>query len=103
MQEIIKSVKETLIESKPDYDIVIKRLHLYYSMKLVNFGIDKKRNLIIQFPIFGQPYMQQSLILYQLETVSVPIIDQDTNVQSYTEFKIKKPYIALNSETYINI
>ena len=24
-------------------------------------------------------------------------------MQSYTELKIKKPYIALNSETYINI
>ena len=72
-------------------------------MKLVTFGIDKKRNLIIQFPIFVQPYMQQPLVLYQLETVPVPIIDQNTNVQSYTELKIKKPYIALNLETYINI
>ena len=72
-------------------------------MKLVTSGIDKKRNLIIQFPIFVQPYMQQPLILYQLETVPVPIIDQNTNVQYYTELKIKKPYIALNLETYINI
>ena len=52
LQEIIDSVKETLIKTNPDYDIVIKRLHLYYDMKLVTFGIDKKRNLIIQFPIF---------------------------------------------------
>ena len=72
-------------------------------MKLVTFGIDQKRNLIIQFPISVQPYMQQPLILYQLETVSVPVIVQNPNVQSYTELKIKKPYIALNSETYINI
>ena len=103
MQEIINSVKETLIKSNPDYDIVIKRLHLYYDMKLVTFGIDWKRNLIIQYPIFAQPYLQQPLILYQLETVPVPIIDQNTNVQSYTELKTKKPYIALNSETYRNI
>ena len=47
--------------------------------------------------------MQQPLILYQLETVLVPIIDQNPNAQSYTELRIKKPYIALNSETYINI
>ena len=102
-QEIINSVKETLIKSNPDYDIVIKRLHLYYNMKLVTFGIDKDRNLIIQFPIFVQPYTQQPLILYQLETVPVPIIDENPNAQSYTELNIKKPYIALNSETYINI
>ena len=103
LQEIINSVKETLIKSNPDYDIVINRLYLYYNMKLVTFRIDKDRNLIIQFPIFIQPYTQQPLILYQLETVSVPIIDENPNAQSYTELKIKKPYITLNSETCINI
>ena len=70
LQEIINSVKETSIKSNPDYDIVIKRLHLYYNMKLVTFGIDQERNLIIQFPIFVQPYMQQPLILYQLDSPS---------------------------------
>ena len=103
LQEIINLVKETLIKSNPDYDIVIKRLHLYYKMKLVTFGINQDRNLIIQFPIFMQPYIQQPLILYQLETVPVPIIDENPNAQSYTELKIKKPYITLNSEAYINI
>ena len=72
-------------------------------MKLVTFGIDRDRNLIIQFPIFIQLHTQQPLILYQLETVPVPIIDENPNAQSYTELKIKKPYIALNSETHINI
>ena len=94
LQEIINLVKETLIKSNPDYDIVIKRLHLYYDMKLVTFRIDQKRNLIIWFPIFVQPYMQQLLILYQLETVPVPIIDQIPNVQSYTT-QNKKPYICI--------
>ena len=78
-------------------------LHLYYNMKLVTFGIDRKRNLIIQFPILVKPYMQQPLILYQLETVPVPVIDKNTKANSYTELQTKKPYIALNSETYINI
>ena len=103
LQEIINSVKDTLTKSNPDYDIVIKGLHLYYDMKLMTFRIDKDRNLIIQFPIFIQPYTQQPLILYQLETVAVPIIDENPNAQSYTELKLKKPYITLNSETYINI
>ena len=78
LQEILDLVKETLIESNPDYDIVIKRLHLYYYMKLVTFRTDRKRHLIIQFPIFVQPYTHQPLILYQLETVPVPIIDKNT-------------------------
>ena len=100
LQEILGSVKETLIKTNPDYDIVIKQLHLCYDMKSVTFRIDKKRNLIIQFPIFVQPYTQQPLILYQIETVMVPIVDKKH--QSKLEILVKKSYIALNSETYIN-
>ena len=103
LQEIPNSIKEMLTKTNPDYDIVIKRLHLYYDMKLVTFGIDRYRNLIIQFPIFVQPYTQQPLTLYQLETVSVPIIDKNTKADSYTQLQIKKPYLALNMETYINV
>ena len=88
LQEILDLVKEALIKTNPDYDIVIKRLHLYYNMKLVTFGIDWKRNLIIQFPVFVQPYTQQPLILYQLETVPVPIVDKNTKAYSYTELRI---------------
>ena len=84
-----------------DYDLVIDRLHLYYDTKLVTFGIDKERNLIIKFPVFIQQYAQHSLILYQIETALVPIIDQNTQAHSYTHLQINKPYIALNSETYI--
>ena len=49
-------VRNTARKTKPDYDLVIKRLYLYYDMKLVTFGIDKDKNLIIQFPAFIQPY-----------------------------------------------
>ena len=72
-------------------------------MQLVTSGIDKDKNLIIQFPVFIQPYTQQPLILYQKETVPVPIIDQNTQAQSYMHFQVNKPYIALNSENYISI
>ena len=57
----------------------------------------------MQFPIFVKPYTQQPLVLYQLETVPIPIVDENSNAQLYMELKIKKPYIALNSETYINV
>ena len=72
-------------------------------MKLVTFGIDKYEKLMVQFPVFIQPYTQQPLILYQLETVPVPIIDQNTQADSYTPLQIDRPYIALNSEAYITI
>ena len=72
-------------------------------MKLVMFGIDNHRNLIVQFPVFVQPYTQKRLTMYQTETVPVPILDKNKQAQSYTELKIEKPYIALNEETYITL
>ena len=42
-------------------------------MKLVMFGIDYQKNLIIQFPVFVQLYTQMKLTLHQVETVPVPI------------------------------
>ena len=49
LQNILGKVKEAIHTTNPDYDLVIKRLHLYYSMKLVTFGIDEDKNLIIQY------------------------------------------------------
>ena len=103
LQEILNAVEKAIWTTNPECDIVIKRLHLYYDMKLVTFGIDRDRNLIIQFPVFVQPNMQQSQILYQIETVPVPIVDQNKQANSYTHLQIDRPYIALNSETYILI
>ena len=103
LQEILSQVKNSLLTTYPDYTLVLERLHLYYDMQLVTFGIDSDMNLVIQFPIFIQPYMQKPLLLYQLETVPVPILDQNRKAQSYTHLRIKKPYIALNSQTYISL
>ena len=103
LKEILSEVKIAIRETNPDYDLVIERLHLYYDMKLVTFGIDREGNIIIQFTAFIQPYTQQPLILYQIKTVPVPIIDQKKQAQSYTHLQIDKLYIALNSETYITI
>ena len=95
--------EKTLWVTNPNYDLVIDRLHPYYDMQLVTFGIDRDKILIVQFPIFIQPYTHQSLILYQLETVPVSILDQNDRAHSYTNLQVKKPYIALNSETYISL
>ena len=72
-------------------------------MKLVIFGINEERNLIVQFPVFVQLYTQQQLILYQIEMVPVPIIDENKQAHFYTNLQIDRPYIALNSETYISL
>ena len=58
LQEILKNVKTALQASNPEYDLVIDRLHPYYNMQLVTFGIDRDKNLINQFPVFMQLYTQ---------------------------------------------
>ena len=40
LPDILKEVKKAIQISMPDYDIVLKRLQLYYDMKLVTFGIN---------------------------------------------------------------
>ena len=99
LRGIPNDVKIAIRKTNPDYDLVIDRPHLYYNMQLVTFGIDKEKNLLVQFPVFIQPYTQQPLILYQIETVPVPIIDQNTQTQSYMHLQVNKPCIALYSET----
>ena len=64
LESILKEVRKAITKSNKDYDLVLTRLYLYYDMKLVALGLDKKRNLIIQFPVFLQPYTQKRLIMY---------------------------------------
>ena len=91
LQEILTEVKNSLHITNPDYTLVLDRLHLYYDMQLVTCSIDKDMNLIIQFPVFIQPYTQKPLILYQLETVPVPILDRNNEAQSYMHLQVRNP------------
>ena len=101
LEAILKQVKIAIAKTNKDYELVLNRLYLYYDMKLVIFGIDNQKNLIIQFLVFIQPYTQTKLTLYQIEKVPATILDANDKAQSYTQLKIEKPYIALNDETYI--
>ena len=92
IQEILTEVKNSLHTSNTDYSLVLDRLHLYYDMQLVTFGIDRDMNLVIQFLVFIQPYIQKPLVLNQLETVPVPILDRNNKAQSYTHLQVRKPY-----------
>ena len=103
LAKILQEVKQVLLKTNKNYGLVIKGMYKYYDMKLVTFGIDRDRNLIIQFPVFVQPYMQKPLTLYQIETIPVPILDMNENAESYTWIRIDKPYIVLNPDTYISI
>ena len=99
---MLQQVKRALAKTNKNYDLVLNRLYLYYDMKLVTFRIAWDKNLIIQFPVYVAPYTQARLTLYQVEIVSVPILDMNNEAESYTQLKIIKPYIALNDEMYIS-
>ena len=81
LQYILAEVKRSLQQTNPDYTLVFERPHLYYDMPLVTFGVDRDMNLVIQIPVFIQPYIQKPLVLYQLETVPVPILDTNTEAK----------------------
>ena len=44
LEKILNEVRKVITKANKDYDLVLTRLYLYYDMKLVTFGIDKKRN-----------------------------------------------------------
>ena len=103
LEKILNEARVALFKTNKGYDLVLTCLYLYYDMKLVTFGIDEEQNLIIQFPVFIQPYIQTMLVMYQIETVSIPILIRNEQAQSYTQLKTDKLYIALNPETYITL
>ena len=84
LEKSLSEVKVALSKTNKNYDLVLTRLYLYYDMKLVTFGIDENRNPIVQFPVFVQPFTQRRLVMYQIKTVPIPILDRNDQAQSYT-------------------
>ena len=62
-----------------------------------------RNNHIIQYPVWVKKITQKPYSLYQLESTSVPIIDENLEADSYTEVKFSTSYIAFSNLTYINI
>ena len=56
-------------------------------MKLITFGINEEKKLIVQIPIFVQQYIQYQFILYLIETIPVPILDLNKKANTYTIYK----------------
>ena len=52
LEAILKQVQMAIAKTNQDYELVLNRSYPYYDMKLVMFGIDYQKNLIIQFLIF---------------------------------------------------
>ena len=100
----ITSNSLTMVQRKNlDYVLTIKHVTEYYDMKMVTFGVNDGVELIVAFPVFVQDHTRESMTLYELETVKVPITDTNLAANSYTEVKTSKPYIAFNNDYYIQL
>ena len=67
LQDILAEVRRSLHQTNPDYTLVFDKLHVYYDMPLVTFGVDRNMNLIIQFPLFIQLYIQDRYFYIKLK------------------------------------
>ena len=93
-----------MIQAKnPGYVLAMTHITDYYDMRLVTFGLDDQGRLVVCFPIFVKEHKKEPMTLYQIETVKVPINDENTKADSYTEVAISKPYLASNKDYYIQL
>ena len=69
---IVTHVREVVLKTNQEYDLEIKRLHMYYDMKLITFATNDNSNLIFQLPVFVQTYSQTQLIVYQIRDAPTP-------------------------------
>ena len=100
---ITSNALQMVQKKNPDYVLTIKDVTEYYDMKMVTFGVNDSEELIVAFPVFVQDHTRESMTLYELETVKVPITDTNLAANSYTEVKTSKPYIAFNHDYYIQL
>ena len=100
---ITSNALQMVQRKNPDYVLTIKHVTEYYDMKMVTFGVNDGEELVVAFPVFVQDHTRESMTLYELETVKVPITDTNLAANSYTEVKTSKPYIAFNNDYYIQL
>ena len=100
---ITSNALQMVQKKNPDYVLTIKHVTEYYDMKMVTFGINDGEELVVAFPVFVQDHTRESMTLYELETVKVPITDTNSAANSYTEVETSKPYIAFNNDYYIQL
>ena len=88
----------------PNYALAAEHISHYRDMKLVTFAVDQQtHSLIVTFPVFIQDYRRPPLSLFEIETVPVPIPDENTKADSYSQVQVPKPYIAVGAEYYIEL
>ena len=103
LQNIIANAIEMVHKTHPDYALAIEHITEYYDMKLATFGLDSDGSMIVAFPVFVKDHGSKPKTMYEIETVKVPIPDQNKEAYSYSKVKYSKPYLAINNDYYIQL
>ena len=90
-------------KSNCDYTLVVSGVLPYYGMKLVTIATDTETISNKISNIYKKNFNKMPLTLYEIENVKVPIEDQNSQGDSYSEVKTTNPYIAINKEYYIQL
>ena len=90
LRRITSNALQMVQKKNPDYVLTIKHVTEYYDMKMVTFGVNDGEELLVAFPVFVQDHTRESMTLYELETVKVPITDTNLAANSYTEVETSK-------------
>ena len=104
LKQILHEVQDMVKKGHPNYALAAEHISHYRDMKLVTFAVDQQtHSLIVTFPVFIQDYRRPPLSLYEIETVPVPIPDENAKADSYSQVQVPKPYIAVGAEYYIEL
>ena len=102
--DILKQVEKMIKQDQQHYALAVEHISHYRDMKLVTFAVDQMTHcLIVVFPVFVQDYRRPPLSLYKIESVPVPIPDENKRADSYSMVQRRKSYIAAGAEYYIEL
>ena len=103
LENITSNTIDMVHHTHPKYELAVGHISEYYDMKLCTFGISIEGNMVVAFPIFVKDHSDKPKTLYELETVKVPIPDQNPEGNSFSEVQYRKPYISVNDDFYIQL
>ena len=103
LKNITTSVAREVQDDRCGYRLAFDHESAYYYMQLATFLLDEFYNLVVTFPVFIVPLSHHPFHLYELETIPVPIDDQDDHASSFSEVFTNKPYFVATDTAYIQV
>ena len=95
LQSIISEVETMVHKEHPNYALAAEHVSHYVDQQTPS--------QIVTFPVFIQDYRRPPLSLFHIETVPVPIPDENEKADSYLQIEVAKSYIAVGMEYYVDL